>query len=210
MLLGLLHLALKHARNIELLGLLAPLFFATPFAAQWRQSMQNQQNAETIDRFFRNLAMPAGRWALILAFGFLLLLTQWIAHARPPQPPDSSSLAKAIRTVSEAGIKGPVLNYNGWGGYLIYAGIPPFIDGRSDMYKDDFIREYLEAFSLTKSAGLEDLLAKYKIGWTLLQPGSPAVAMLDHLPNWRRLYADEMAVVHVRTLIDSDAISRKE
>jgi hypothetical protein len=209
LLLGLLHLALQHVRHIELLGLLAPLFFATPFAAQWRQSMQAQQNAETVDRFFRKLATPAGKGAVMLAFGFVLLLTQWIAHARPPQPPDSNSLAKAIRTVHEAGVKGPVLNYNGWGGYLIYAGIPPFIDGRSDMYKDDFLKEYLEALALTKSAGLEDLLAKYKIGWTLLQPGSPAVALLDHLPNWHRLYADEMAVVHVRTLIDPDTVSRK-
>ena len=209
LLLGLLHLALKHVRYIELLGLLAPLFFATPFAAQWRQSMLAQKNVETVDRFFRRLATPAGKGAVMLAFGFLLLLTQWIAHARPPQPPDSSSLVKAIRTVHEAGVEGTVLNYNGWGGYLIYAGIPPFIDGRSDMYKDDFLKEYLEALALTTSDGLEDLLAKYKIKWTLLQPGSPAVALLDHLPGWRRLYADEMAVVHVRTLIDSDTVSRK-
>lgn len=207
LLLGLLHLALKHVRNIELLGLLAPLFFATPFAAQWRQSMQAQKNVETIDRFFRKLATSAGKGAVMLAFGFLLLLTQWIAHTRPPQPPDSSSLAKAIRTVHEAGIKGPVLNYNGWGGYLIYAGISPFIDGRSDMYKDDFLKAYLEALALTTSGGLQDLLAKYKIGWTLLQAGSPAVALLDHLPGWHRLYADEMTVVHVRKLIDPDAAS---
>lgn len=209
LLLGLLHLALKHGRNAELLGLLAPLFFATPFAAQWRQTQRTQQDMETADRFFRKLAQPAGRGAILLALGFLVLLPQWIAHARPLQPPDSANAALAIRAVQEAGIKGPVLNDNGWGGYLIYAGIPPFIDGRSDMYGYDFLKEFVEALLLTKSTGLENLLDKYKIEWTLLPPGSPAVALLDHLPEWRRLYADNVAVVHVRTLIGPDAVSRK-
>jgi len=92
---------------------------------------------------------------------------------------------------------------------LIYAGIPPFIDGRSDMYGYDFLKEFVEALLLTKSTGLENLLDKYKIAWTLLPPGSAAVTLLDHLPGWRRLYTDNIAVVHVRTLIDSDTVSRR-
>ncbi|MCW2284831.1 hypothetical protein M2323_002815 [Rhodoblastus acidophilus] len=34
--------------------------------------------------------------------------------------------------------------------------------------------------------------------WTLLQPDAPAIAAFDRLDGWRRLYADEFAVVHVR------------
>ena len=209
LLLGLLHIALKHGRNAELLGLVAPLFFATPFAAQWRQTQRTQQDMETADRFFRKLTQPAGRGAILLALGFLVLLPQWIAHARPLQPPDSANAALAIRAVQEAGIKGPVLNNYSWGGYLIYAGIPPFIDGRADMYGDDFLKEFVEALVLKTSGGLEKLLQKYNIQWTLLSPGSPAVALLDHLPEWHRLYADNVAVVHVRTLIDPGTVSRK-
>src|SRR5712691_7746984 len=37
-----------------------------------------------------------------------------------------------------------------------------------------------------------------RIAWTLLEPSRPAVWLLDRLPGWRRLYADEVAVVHVR------------
>lgn len=77
------------------------------------------------------------------------------------------------------------------------------------MYGYDFLKEFVEALLLTKSTGLENLLDKYKIEWTLLSPGSPAVALLDHLPEWHRLYADNVAVVHVRTLIDSDTVSKK-
>jgi len=33
-----------------------------------------------------------------------------------------------------------------------------------------------------------------------LPPGTPAIALLDHLPGWTRLYADEYAVVHRRVV----------
>lgn len=198
LLLGLIHLALKHGRNIELLGLLAPLLLATPFAAQWRQARRATQQLENADRVFRKLAEPAGRAALVLCLGFMLSWTLWLSRTRPPQPPQSTAPALAIQAARDAGIRGPVLNNYRWGGYLIYMGIPPFIDGRADMYKDAFLKEYLDAFALTTPDGLEKLLSKYKIEWTILTPNSASVALLDHLPGWRRLYADKTAVVHVK------------
>jgi hypothetical protein len=103
-----------------------------------------------------------------------------------------------VQAVRKARLSGPVLNEYGLGGYLVYAGIAPFIDGRADMYGDNFLKEYMEAVSLKSSDGLPKLLQKYRIEWTLMPPESPAVALLDHLPEWRRLYADKVAVVHVR------------
>jgi hypothetical protein len=32
----------------------------------------------------------------------------------------------------------------------------------------------------------------------VLAPSTPAVALLDRLPNWKRAYADDVAVVHLR------------
>jgi hypothetical protein len=43
------------------------------------------------------------------------------------------------------------------------------------------------------------LLDEYKIDATLLAPGTPANAFLDTLPDWKRVYGDGVAVVHVRT-----------
>jgi hypothetical protein len=45
---------------------------------------------------------------------------------------------------------------------------------------------------------LPALLTQYKIVWTLLEPENPRVALLDLLPGWRRLHADDLAIVHVR------------
>lgn len=197
LLLGLIHLALKHARYIELLGLLAPLFLASPLAAHWRNTHQSQQHLETADRLFRRLAKPAGQGAVLMMFGIFLSWTLWIFTERPQQPAKSAAPTAAIQAVRNAGVKGPVLNYYGWGGYLIYARIPPFIDGRSDMYRDEFLRMYIEALALKSAGDFKNLLDDYKIEWTLLPPNAPAVALLDYLPGWTRLHTDKVAVVHV-------------
>ncbi|WP_137896157.1 hypothetical protein [Ramlibacter sp. 2FC] len=203
LLLGLIHLALKHARNVELLGLLTPLLFATPFAAQWAAASKARRQQDRVDHMFRRLAGPAGHAALAVGLGLLLGWTLWISRTRPPKPPETAAPILAIQAGRNAAIQGPVLNEYHWGGYLIYMGVPPFIDGRADMYKDAFLKEYLDALGLTTRDGLQDLLEKHRIQWTLLKPGSPPVTLLDHLPDWRRLYADENAVVHVRTQVST-------
>ncbi len=90
-----------------------------------------------------------------------------------------------------------MLNDYAFGGYLIFSGIAPFIDGRAELYGDAFIKRYVEAM-LVESDQLPQLLAEHGITWTLIDPNRPAVFLLDHLPGWRRLYTDDIAVVHVR------------
>lgn len=195
---GLLHLALKHARNAELVGLLAPLFVASAFAAQWRESQKGKQQSEGLDRFFGKLSQPASQGALLATCLTLSSITLWLAQARPLQPPEHIAPSLAIRAAQEAGVKGPVLNSYDYGGYLIYMGIPPFIDGRNDVYGDDFLKEYLQGMHLESAESLPKLLDKYKIGWTLLNAGTPAAASLDQLPHWRRIYSGDRTVVHMR------------
>lgn len=198
LLLGLVHMALKHARHTELLGLLAPVFLASALSGPLRQRQNPDQNLATVDRFFLKLANPSGWGAIMLTFCLLSSWTLWMSRARPIPLNESAAPTQAIRAIQDAGIRGPVLNNYRWGGYLIYAGIPPFIDGRADMYRDDFLRAYMDALALKTPDGLEKILHRYRIEWTLLTPGSPAVTLLDHLPAWRRLHADQTAVVHVK------------
>ncbi|HWI81802.1 hypothetical protein [Ramlibacter sp.] len=198
LLLGLLHLALKHMRYVELLGLLAPLLVAAPFAAQWRARARGAGQAPMLDRFFERLARPAGVAAMALAAALVAGVPVLVARVQPVVPPALVAPAAAVRAVQDAGIRGPVLNNYSWGGYLVYLGIPPFIDGRADMYGDAFLKQYMEALELRTSDGLERLVDRYRIGWTLLPAGTPGIALLDRLPGWRRFHTDEIAVVHVR------------
>jgi hypothetical protein len=198
LLIGLLHLALKHQRYVELVGLLAPLFLASPLAAHWLLAQRGKQQFHRLDRSFRMLAQPAGWKALVLTAVIVVVTTLWWERTRPVTPPEAIAPALAIEAVKAAGIKGPVFNSYSSGGYLIFLGIPVFIDGRADMYGDAHLKQHVEATEARSAEGLEKLLAKYNIAWTLLEPGSSAVTLLDRLPQWRRLYTDKTAVVHVR------------
>ena len=97
-----------------------------------------------------------------------------------------------------AGLNGPVFNAYGFGGYLIFAGIAPSIDGRVDLYGDAYLQEVVDATMGQRPGTLSELLDRRAIQWTLLQPEMPAVAELDRLLGWRRIYADDHAVVHAR------------
>jgi hypothetical protein len=91
-----------------------------------------------------------------------------------------------------------VLNDYAFGGYLVFAGIPTFIDGRGELYGGQFIVRYNRALALADLADFLKLLDDYKLDATLLAPDTPAVALLDRLPDWQRVYSDDVAVVHKR------------
>jgi hypothetical protein len=91
-----------------------------------------------------------------------------------------------------------ILNDYYFGGYLIFQGIPTFIDARAELYGPVFLTRYLRAISLDDVADFVKLLDEYNIDATLLFPSTRAVGLLDRLPGWERIYADDVAVVHVR------------
>ena len=198
LLLGLLHLALRHARHAEILGLLAPIVVAQSIGAQWCSQPRGAGQAEALDRFFRSLAAPAKPMAVVLVFvGFSLL--SWVTVRLDLLHPASDMTPQAaVQAALEANPPGPVLNAFEFGGYLIFRGIPVFVDGRADLYGDRFLSDYLAAIKLNSPERLVQLLDQYRIGWTLLPPGAPAIALLDRLPEWRRVYADQVSVVHVK------------
>jgi hypothetical protein len=115
-----------------------------------------------------------------------------IARSDGPGAP-IAALAAVPAKLREA----PVLNDYSFGGYLIFAHAPPFIDGRADMYGGAMLDLYGRLAGGDVSA-IEATLARDRIAWTIFAPSARIVAVLDREPGWRRLYADDVAVVHVR------------
>ena len=92
-----------------------------------------------------------------------------------------------------------MLNGYTFGGPLILAGIKPYIDGRADLYGDAFVSDYNE-ITQGDGAKFNRAVERYGIRWTMLPPSNKRlIEELDQSPRWRRLYADQWAVVHVRT-----------
>ena len=92
----------------------------------------------------------------------------------------------------------PVFNEYGFGGWLIFNGVRPFIDGRNDMYGDAAMQAYIDTEAAKSPGGVEQAFRRYGVAWTILKPSSPLAAYLDKTPGWVRFYADAWAVVHVR------------
>jgi hypothetical protein len=197
-LLGLVHLSLSHVRNIELLGLLSPMLLASAIGVQWASFRTGTRHTEALDKFFNRHAEPASLPAILVVVLLVGALSSYKLLQQEIAPPQEIHPIAAVEAMKKLDIKGPVFNDYSFGGYLIFSGIPVFIDGRADMYGDDFLRRYREAYRLPRSNGLDKLLDEYHVCWTILRPNSPAVDYLDSAPGWRRIYSDRTAVIHVR------------
>jgi hypothetical protein len=187
MLLGVLHLSLSQSRHADLLGMLAPLLLARPLAEQFGALAANAGGAEV------------GRPWLPGAAGMLLIaaLCTFVAARAGMTPAAAFTPANAVAALT-ASRSGPILNSYEFGGYLDFVGIAPFVDGRTELYGEAFMLRYNRAVTLTDLPEFLRLLDEYRIQTTLLTPNTPAVALLDRLPDWRRVYADGIAVVHAR------------
>ena len=187
MLLLLLHEALAHRRFAEILGLATPLLLAPGLDKQLRAtaiaSLDRDLAAATKANRPRGLALAG----IAVAVATTAVLASNITNQSHRFAPSA-----AVAYAKDHQLTGPVFNDYEFGGYLIFSGIAPFVDGRADMYGDAFLKRAATA------SELPSLLQQYAIAWTILDPGDARVALLDHLPGWQRAYADDIAVVHVR------------
>jgi hypothetical protein len=196
LLLALAHMALAHARHGDLFGLIAPLALAGCLGPQLAARI-HAPSPSWIASTAARLAEPSPPPAVILGLA-LWLLASLPLLARPIERADDlSTPSSALAAAERLGLRDHVFNSEGFGGYLIFRGVPSFIDGRIEMFGNDFLQHYLDAIGGDGSA-LAELLERWKVRWTLLMPDQPAASLFDHLPGWRRVYSDARAVIHVR------------
>jgi hypothetical protein len=178
---GMVWMAAGHARNAELVALIAPLLVA-PFLGSGE--------AEKI-------ALRHGGRYIAAAFAFMVLTTCLAAETGYAGENPSIAPKAALQAAARARLAGPVFNDYDFGGYLIFTGMPVFVDGRIDLYGDAFMRDYAAARN-GDARTLAALLDRYRVGWTLLSPAAPANKALDAMPGWRRVYAGADAVIYAR------------
>ncbi|WP_296743548.1 hypothetical protein [Mesorhizobium sp.] len=186
--LGFLHMALSHVRNVEVFALLTPLALAGPVAHQFGWT-----GAHTT-----NNVMPRS-WSAALVALLLAVAIGWNAlYPRHFQPNRDTMPTAAVAVLKDRKATRVFNDYN-FGGYLIWAGVAPFFDGRTELYGVQFSQDVFAAQALRRPDLLLSLLERYRIDATLLAPTTPAAILMDHLEGWTRVYADDKAVVHMRT-----------
>ena len=186
MVLVLLAMALQHQRHQIVFALAAPLLLAEPMALAMPQRHASSRRSEQLAGMFASLAI------------LLIIVLAWLRIFVPATRVDSPvAPITALAHVPPELRTEHVLNDYSFGGYLIFAGIRPFVDSRVELYGDRFLSRYAKIIA-PDSATIEATLDTYNIRWTILGRHSPTLRVMDRLPGWHRLYADEFAVVHIR------------
>lgn len=198
MLIGLIYFALQHIRNVSLLGFIAPLLIAEPVARLWRERPAHAADAGILDRGFRALARPASGAAICATVVLAGVLGVAAVRLKKPSLPAQFTPRAALDALLAKRRDARILNDYNFGGYLIFRGIPVFVDGRTDMYGNRFIQSYFNAVELARNGNFPALLRKYRIDAILMGPQWPVVRLLERLPQWRRVYAGKVAVAYVR------------
>lgn len=183
-LLGLLYLTLQHQRHQIVVATIAPLLLAEPLARTLGLNEARKQTA--MARVMAATAMIALTSLLALRLALPVLRND-----------DAVSPVTALSDVPRSLRDEPVLNDYSFGGYLIFAGVKPFIDSRAELYGEAALERYA-ALIRPDPVALDAAIRRYGIRWSILSPQSPIVAELDHLAGWRRVHSDAFAVVHIR------------
>jgi hypothetical protein len=186
MLLGLLHMALAQGRAAEILALVGPLVLAAPLSRQMDGALATEQVSSAVSW------RAAAAVVLALAIG-----TVASASALQFAPRVRGMPVAAVTELKKLNLT-RVLNDYDFGGYLIAAGVAPFIDGRTELYGEKFFVDHNAASGLMEPDNLFRLLDEYNIEATFLRTQSAATKLLDHMDGWEKVYSDDIATIHLR------------
>ena len=96
-------------------------------------------------------------------------------------------------------LRGRMLNYYLWGGYLEWnkRDIPVFVDSRVDIFEyAGVFRDYIDLLGLQHP---EAILSKYNIRYVLFPPNEALTYVLRHDPRWQEVYTGKISVIFERS-----------
>lgn len=193
-----LYLTLIAVRNMPLFALVAPIVltrYAVPAIDDLRKSLKwlNAPLGKTL------------RWQGVLNLSIFFVLSIVVfARGRAIFPLEVNQAnysddapVGAVEFISDQKPTGRIFNSYNWGGYLIWnlRGYPVYIDGRTDLYSDGLLTEWVNIVS--GNPGWDSALRRWDIRLVLIEPSRP---LANILPNegWQLLYQDTYSVLYGR------------
>ncbi|MDI6794576.1 MAG: hypothetical protein QME81_17195 [bacterium] len=104
---------------------------------------------------------------------------------------------EAVKFIRKEGLSGRLFHPYHWGGYLIFRLYPEhkvFIDGRADMYGEQFFVEYQKLYSCRKD--WRETFEKYEIKFALLSKDTPLNFVLKEASDWELIFSDQKSVIY--------------
>ena len=198
--------ALRSARHIPIFALIAAPIFAEQLwalisARGWDLRLTAPEGSTP---------RTAVVFGLLLLFAPAVLDVALIKHFVSNQPAYEAQKypQAAVDFLDAKKLPGPMYNWYDWGGYLIrrlHGEHPVYIDGRADVYGDQFM---YEAFNIHDGGnGWDQSLDRFSIRTVLIAPDVPLASLLRRNEQWQKVYEDHQAVIFTRSGTDQSTVA---
>lgn len=117
---------------------------------------------------------------------------------------------QAVDFIVDHGLKGPMFNSYGIGGYLIWRLYPEekvFVDGRVEMYGTDFLKTYMLYWH---PEVWNNYVKRYHFSYAIIdREPDYTTRYLDENPDWKLVFFDDRAMVYVKNTPEHSALIRQ-
>lgn len=189
-------LALWSSRNISTFAIVATPMLSRQVNAWLEMKGWNIQPSQQVTQFQARL--NPGLLGFIL-FAALIQMASTLSPDSVEEVHEELLPVEAVQYIDENQPPGPMLNDYNWGGYFIMAlpEYPVFVDGRTDLYGDDFLRDYIRA--ILGAEEWRNVFEQYEINLVVIQKATALATLLREEPEtWELTHEDELAVVFER------------
>lgn len=194
------YMSLLAGRNIALFALVsAPVIveYGNTALAAWLERMQWAPKLRP--KIVGNLTVIIN-WSLLalICLAAAIKIIQPLGAAINEQTLSRSMPVNAIEFLKQNRPAGPLFNSYNWGGFIVWnlPEYPVYVDGRTDLYDDAFLRDYIAIIYC--QPGWEEKLDEQGINLVLIEPQSFIGQMLLNRPGWEMLYQDPLAILFAR------------
>jgi hypothetical protein len=203
--------SLVAARNMAIFALVSAPILVRYLSLAWERQLEVWRGTAWAQPLLRAAVRPPARGSTLTALNWLLLIVICLAAAVKISLPLSPAAmqqatrqslpADAVAYIEAQRPAGPMFNSYNWGGYLMFTlwpAYPVFVDGRTDLYDDAFLRQYLRIYRADE--GWPQLLASYGIRLVIVETDSVLAKFLRVDPAWQEAHRDAVAAVFTRNV----------
>lgn len=192
-----LYLALLAGRNVALFALSAPLPIGRLLAG-WKSDNLLKIPFLKRDVSQGNAIKDHPKLNLLIALVLFLgcVYRSYLAYHEPivQRELDKFYPVEAVKYLKMRMPAGHLFNSYNWGAYLLWElpEYPVFVDGRTDLYNDEVLEQWLKVVQLRD--GWEDVIERWQIGVILMEREWNVAKFLQQ-NGWCKSYQDEIALV---------------
>ena len=186
---------LRSVRHIPIYALVAVPVLSAHMQA-WLKERSLAKWSETKPLPLSSAKTVANVVLLVTFLIFLIARVDLVVHRQAEKEAKQLPL-RAVSFLADRHPSAPLLNHYNWGGYLIWKLYPEYrvyIDGRADLYGDQFMDDLATTYYLRGDAW-QSTFEKWGIRTVILPPDAPLVTALSALSSWKTLYSDSQAVI---------------